>query len=82
MTYVNVTIKGINEKVYRKAKSIAAEEDVNIGEVMNEALEKLIEEKKHKWKKIDANDPLFTGQWSMDYGIDTDVKNADKYIYQ
>ncbi len=83
LTFINVTIKGIDEKKYRKVKSIAVEEDVKVSEVVNEALEKIIEEKKHHVKKIDKNDPFFRlAREAVDYGVDTDVRNADKYIYQ
>ncbi len=82
MTFVNMTIKGLDREKYREIKSIAAREDVNVGEIMNEGMAKAIEERKHKVKKINKNDPLFSGAWSVDYGVDTDVINADKYIYQ
>ena len=82
MTFVNITIKGLDAEKYRKIKGIAAEQNANIGEVVNEALTAFIEFKKSKWKKIDPNDLLFTGEGRMDCGIDTDVRNADRYIYQ
>ena len=82
MTFVNMTIKDLNKEMYREIKSIAAREDVKVGEIMNEGMANAIKARKHKVKKIDKNDPFFSGAWSVDYGIDTDVINADKYIYQ
>jgi len=83
MTYINITIKGVDEKKYRKIKGMAAEENVNVSRVVNEALETYIELKKTKAKKIDPSEPFFRmRELAVDYGIDTDVMNADKYIYQ
>ncbi len=83
MTFVNMTIKGIDIEKYRKIKAIAAEENENVGAIVNKAFGKQIEEKKHKAKKIDKNDPFFSLIGApVDCGVDTDVINADKYIYQ
>lgn len=84
MTFVNMTIKGLNKDMYREVKSIAAREDVRVAEIMNEGMAKAIEErKKHKVKKIAKNDPFFSLIGApVDCGVDTDAINADKYIYQ
>ncbi len=82
MNQVNITIRGLDEEKYRKVKSIAAESNVTVSEVVNEAFVMLIEAKKNKWKKINSKDALFTGEGRMNSGVDTDVRNADKYIYR
>ncbi len=82
MEYVDVTIKGIDAGKYRKVKGIASEENVNVAVVVNEALEKVIEGRQNKFKKIDKNDSFFKLVLEpVDCGVDTDVRNADKYIY-
>lgn len=83
MTFANITIKGVDLEKYRKIKAIAAEEDENVAVIVNKALEKEIKERTHKVKKINTNDSLFRlAEEAVDYGLDTDVINADKYIYQ
>lgn len=83
MTYINVTLKEMDEQVYRQAKAIAAEENEKITSIVIRGLKKVIEERKHNVKKINKNDPFFRLiEEGVDCGIDTDVRNADKYIYQ
>ena len=83
MTFVNMTIKGLNKEMYREIKSIAAQEDVRVAHIVNEGMAKAIKARKHKVKKLDKNDPFFNLiTFPVDCGVDTDVINADRYIYQ
>jgi|GEM_PF-4300270 len=42
---VNVFIKGVKDGAYKKARKLAIDQDETIGEVITEAIEKLVEEK-------------------------------------
>ncbi len=42
---VNVYIKGVKDDAYKKARKLAIDQDETIGEVITEAIEKLVEEK-------------------------------------
>lgn len=75
-----MTIRGLDEKLYRKAKSRAAEEGKNMGEYVNEALQVQLAtlKKKHTGKTL----------WDLfdhpiDMGIKTDFANeVDEYVYR
>ncbi|MBI5036209.1 hypothetical protein HZC09_02600 [Candidatus Micrarchaeota archaeon] len=80
MTYANITIRGLNEKTYRKARALAVEEGKNMGEVVNEALQIWLAK---PVKKIKAKSFMDLFERPNDWGVKTDIaKEADEYIYR
>ena len=82
VTFVNITFRGIDKKKYLEFKSVAVKSELSVGVALNEAITKWLNENK-KETKIDPNDPFFQLiENPVDWGVDTDAANADKYIYQ
>ncbi|MDE1857424.1 MAG: hypothetical protein KGH98_05120 [Candidatus Micrarchaeota archaeon] len=77
MTCVNITIRGLQEVVFRKFKSKAAEEDMKLGEALTQAMEMWVKEDEKRRR------PKFRGMPKFDWGEGTEnsSQEIDRILY-
>jgi hypothetical protein len=74
---MNITIRGLQEVIFRKFKSKAAEEDMKLGEALTQAMELWLKEGKNKPMAKFTDIPTF--KWGK--GTEKSSLEVDKIIY-
>ncbi|MGD0729474.1 MAG: hypothetical protein ABR981_05350 [Candidatus Micrarchaeaceae archaeon] len=74
---MNITIRGLQETIFRKFKSKAAEEDMKLGEALTKAMELWIKEGKNRPKAKFTDVPTFN--WGK--GTEKSSVEIDKILY-
>ncbi len=77
MIYMNITIRGLQESIFRKFKSKAAEEDMKLGDALTQAMELWIKESGRKPRAKFTDVPTFN--WGK--GTEKSSMEVDKILY-
>ncbi|MGQ4915983.1 MAG: hypothetical protein ACP6IU_14725 [Candidatus Asgardarchaeia archaeon] len=78
----SITIRGVDERLYREFKIEAVKQGLKIGEALNEAIRYWLKQKRKMRKKVSKRDPLWDIiEHPIDWGAETDASRVDKELY-
>ncbi|MCL4381041.1 MAG: hypothetical protein M1331_01110 [Candidatus Marsarchaeota archaeon] len=75
---MNITIRGLQESVFRKFKAKAAEENINLGDAISRAMEVWLNNEKTRTSKARLSDLEITN-WGR--GTEKSSEEIDKVVY-